>query len=48
MFKAIRENDIKFPNHTKVTEEAKDFIKRMCIKDPKARLGSKYGIEEIK
>lgn len=48
MFNAIKNDSIRFPNHTKVTPEAKDFILRCTEKDPKKRLGSKGGLEEIK
>lgn len=48
MFRSIQKDYVKFPNHTKVTDEAKDFILRLTEKDPKKRLGAKYGIEEIK
>lgn len=48
MFEAIQHNYVKFPNYTKVSDEGKDFILRLTEKDPKKRLGSKYGIEEIK
>lgn len=48
MFNDIKGAPIKFPNHTKVSDEAKDFILRCTEKDPRKRLGSKHGIEEIK
>lgn len=48
MFNAIQNEPVKFPNHTKVTEEAKDFILKCTDKDPRIRLGSKKGIEDIK
>mmetsp|Transcript_17428 Transcript_17428/g.2414 ORF Transcript_17428/g.2414 Transcript_17428/m.2414 type:complete len:100 (+) Transcript_17428:453-752(+) len=48
MFNAIRSDYIKFPNHTKVSDEAKDFILRCAEKDPRKRLGTKHGLDEIK
>jgi serum/glucocorticoid-regulated kinase 2 len=44
--KILKERHIEFKEY--MTKEAKDLIKKLLVKDPKRRLGSKRGAEEIK
>lgn len=46
IYTAILEEQPKFYSH--VSKTAKDLISKLLIKDPKDRLGSKYGFREIK
>jgi serine/threonine protein kinase len=44
--KILKDRHIEFKEY--MTKEAKDLIKRLLIKDPKRRLGSKRGAADIK
>ena len=35
----VRNNEVEFPNVVKCSDEAKDIIKQLLIKDPSKRLG---------
>ena len=48
MYDLIKTNPVKFPKRIPLSEEAKDVIRKLLEKNPKNRLGSKEGIEEIK
>ena len=48
MFKLITQGDLKFPSKIQISQNAKDFIKKLLIKNQNLRLGSKNGFEEIK
>ena len=48
MYDMIKNNPVKFPKRITLSEEAKDVIKKLLEKNPKKRLGSQNGIEEIK
>jgi serine/threonine protein kinase len=47
MFERIKNAEPKFPEKPKASDEAKDIILKLLIKDPSKRLGSK-GDQEIK
>jgi serum/glucocorticoid-regulated kinase 2 len=48
MYELIRECDLKFPSSPSATEEAKDFIRRLLVKDPKKRLGAAHDFDDMK
>ena len=48
LFKLITQADLKFPSKIKISKNAKDFIKKLLIKNQNLRLGSNNGFEEIK
>ena len=48
MYELIKTSSVKFPKRITLSEDAKDIIKKLLEKDPKKRLGSHKGIEEIK
>jgi len=48
MLDAIRDKDARFPTKVSVGEDAKDFILQLLCKDPKERLGSEGGADEVK
>jgi len=48
MYDLIRECNLRFADSPTVSAEAKDFIKKMLVKDPKKRLGHGTDFEEIK
>ena len=48
MYDLIKTSPVKFPKKVNLSEEAKDIIQKLLEKNPKKRLGSKGGIEEIK
>mgnify|MGYP002523966020 CR=1 FL=1 len=48
MYDMIKNSSVKFPKRINLSEEAKDLIKKLLEKNPKKRLGSQSGIEEIK
>jgi len=48
MYDLIRECNLRFADSPTVSAEAKDFIKKMLVKDPKKRLGHATDFEEIK
>lgn len=48
MYDLIRTSELLFPKKIKITTEAKDLISRLLQRNPYNRLGSKYGIKEIK
>ena len=48
MYELIKNSSVKFPRRITVSEEAKDVIRKLLEKNPKKRLGSQSGIEEIK
>jgi len=47
MFQLIRDSEVKFPSRPPLSDEAKDIIKKLLVKDPHKRLGAN-GSEEIK
>lgn len=47
MYESIQKNDVHFPEQVSTSKEAKDFIRKCLLKDPKQRLGSVGDIEEI-
>ena len=47
MYKNTILKPLKFKKHTKITQEAKDFIGGLLIKDPKKRMGKQGGPAEI-
>ena len=48
MYDLIKTSPVKFPKKVNLSEEAKDIIQKLLEKNPKKRLGSQNGIEEIK
>ena len=48
MYELIKNSSVKFPRRITLSEEAKDVIRKLLEKNPKKRLGSQSGIEEIK
>ena len=48
MFERIKNAEIKFPDKPKGTDEVKDIIIRLLIKEPTKRMGSQKDVEEIK
>ena len=48
MYTFIVRADVRFPKKVKVSDDAKDLIKMLLIKDPNLRLGAKGGFEKIK
>ena len=48
MFQLITKSDLRFPKKVKVSDEAKDLLSKLLIKDQKKRFGVKGGFEEIK
>ena len=48
MYTYIVRANVRFPKKIKVSDEAKDLIKFLLLKDPDLRLGAKKGFEEIK
>ena len=48
MYEMIKTSSVKFPKRINLSEEAKDIIRKLLEKNPKKRLGSQNGIEEIK
>ena len=47
MFQLIRDSEVKFPSKPPLSDNAKDIIKKLLIKDPHKRLGAN-GPQEIK
>eukprot|EP01025_Chloroclados_australasicus_P002375 TRINITY_DN10542_c0_g1_i2.p1 TRINITY_DN10542_c0_g1~~TRINITY_DN10542_c0_g1_i2.p1 ORF type:complete len:727 (+),score=70.48 TRINITY_DN10542_c0_g1_i2:74-2254(+) len=47
-FDNIIHMNVQFPPNPQVSPECKDIIKKLLIKDPDVRLGTKFGAEEIK
>ena len=48
MYELIKNSPVKFPKKIKLKEETKDIIRKLLEKNPKDRLGSQRGLEEIK
>jgi serum/glucocorticoid-regulated kinase 2 len=48
MYEMIKSEPVKFHKRIKLSEDAKDIIIKLLEKNPKKRMGSKNGIEEIK
>ena len=48
MFDLITKSDLKFPKDKKISEEAKDLIKKLLVKNQDLRLGSEGGFQTIK
>ena len=48
MYELIKTSSVKFPKRINLSEDAKDIIRKLLEKNPKKRLGSQRGIEEIK
>lgn len=48
MFQLIRKAEIRFPAQISVSEEAKDLVRKLVMKNVEDRLGTKKGAEEIK
>ena len=48
MYEMIKGSPVKFPKRITLSEDAKDVIRKLLEKNPKKRLGSQNGIEEIK
>jgi len=40
MFQLIRDSEVKFPSKPPLSDNAKDIIKKLLIKDPHKRLGA--------
>ena len=50
LFRLIETREVHFPDERygiNVSEECKDFIRKILVKDPNGRLGSEGGYEEI-
>ena len=45
---SIIKNELKFPKNKKISDNAKELIKKLLIKNPNNRLGHEGGFEEIK
>ena len=48
MYEFITKSELKFPKKFKVTDDVKDFLTKLLIKNPKERFGVHGGFEEIK
>ena len=48
MYELIKTSSVRFPKRINLSEDAKDIIRKLLEKNPKKRLGSQRGIEEIK
>ena len=48
MYELIKNSPVKFPKRITLQEDTKDIIKKLLEKNPKKRLGSQGGLEEIK
>ena len=48
MYELIKNAPVRFPKRVNLKEETKDIIRKLLEKNPKERLGSQRGIEEIK
>ena len=48
MFELITKSDLKFPKKIQISDNAKDLIKKLLIKDQDMRLGAEGGFETIK
>ena len=48
MYEMIKNSSVKFPKRLNLSEEAKDVIRKLLDKNPKKRLGSQNGVEDIK
>ncbi len=48
MYEMIKSGAVKFPKRINLSDDAKDVIKKLLEKNPKKRLGSQNGIEDIK
>ena len=48
MFELITKSDLKFPKKIQISDNAKDLIKKLLIKDQDLRLGAEGGFETIK
>ncbi len=47
MYKKILRQPVEFPESVPISEEAKDLIRKLLIKNPKQRLGSQGEGDEI-
>ncbi len=47
-FANILKNEVKFPEYNSMSSSCKNLVKKLLIKDPTKRLGSKSGASEIK
>ena len=47
MYEMIKGSPVKFSSRIQLSEDAKDIIRKLLEKNPKNRLGSQNGIEEI-
>jgi serum/glucocorticoid-regulated kinase 2 len=48
MYELITKSDLRFPKKFKVSEDAKDFLAKLLVKNQKERFGINGGFEEIK
>ena len=48
IYEMIKNTTVQFPQKINVSDEAKDIIQKLLEKNPKKRLGSQNGIEDIK
>ena len=44
----MKELDVEFPESVKVSDQCKNFVKSLLIKEPSIRLGAKFGFLEVK
>lgn len=47
MYELIKNSELKFPRRISISDEAKDLLEKLLVKDPAKRLGQK-GLDEIK
>lgn len=47
MYKKILRQPVEFPESLQISEEAKDLIRKLLVKNPKQRLGAVGGGDEI-
>ena len=48
MYELITKGELRFPKKFKVSDEAKDFLSKLLVKNQKERLGKNGGFDEIK
>jgi len=48
MYELIKDSKLKFPAIPEVSEEGKDFIRKLLVREPKKRLGSVNDVDELK
>ena len=48
LYSNIKKGQLKFPDHVNLSDQCKDIITKLMRNNPRTRLGSKNGIDDIK